>query len=85
MDKKLLKKFWYIPVIIILFIYLIYQNVDFKIRNNDTSFFHNCLLTGLMNSKYIDKAGAEATIYVCRKAEEIRGDRYIAERGRVWK
>lgn len=84
MDKKLLKKYWYIPVIIILFIYLINQNVDFKIRNKDTSFFHNCVLSGLINSKYSDKASAEAKIYICRQAEELRGDKYITRKGRLW-
>jgi hypothetical protein len=84
MSKKLLKKYWYIPVIIISLIYLINKNVDFKVRTNNSSSFHNCVLTGLIKGKYTDKAGAEATIYICRRAEELRTDKWINQKGRVW-
>jgi hypothetical protein len=81
---KLTRKYWYVPVIIVSILFLIQQNVDFKIRTNDSSSFYNCVLTGLIKSKYTDKAGVEATIYICRRAEELRTDKWITQRGRIW-
>jgi hypothetical protein len=81
---KLLRKYWYFLVVIVSILIIIYHNVDFKIRTNNSSSFHNCVLTGLITGKYTDKAGAEATIYICRRAEELRTDKWITQRGRIW-
>jgi hypothetical protein len=81
---KLTRKYWYVPLIIFSIVFLIHQNVDFKIRTNDSSSFYNCVLTGLIKSKYTDIAGVEATIYICRKSIELRPDKWITQRGRIW-
>jgi len=81
---KLTRKYWYVPVIIVSILFLIQQNVDFKIRTYESSSFYNCVLTGLIKSKYTDKAGVEATIYICRRSEELRIDRWFTQRGRIW-
>ena len=82
--EKLIRKYWYVPVIILSILFLIGQKVDFKIRTNNSSSFYNCVLTGLITGKYTDKAGVEATIYLCRRAEELRTDKWITQRGRIW-
>lgn len=84
MNKKLLKKYWYIPVVILSILFLIYQNVDFKIRTDTASSFYNCVLSGLTKAKHTDKDGAEAVIFVCRRAEVLRTDKWITQKGRVW-
>jgi hypothetical protein len=82
--EKFRGKFLYIVVFILLIIFIIHLNVDFKIRTNKTTFFHNCLLTGLIKNKYNDKSADEALIYFCRKAQELNNDKWIKQRGRIW-
>jgi hypothetical protein len=84
MNKELLKKYWYIPVVILSILFLVYKNVDFRIRTDTASFFFNCVLNGLTKVKHTDNVAVEAVILLCRRAEALKLDKWITQRGRVF-